>query len=77
MTKHIKKIEKENLSLKTKCAEYDQGAIQAIQDGVSAAEDKKKLEDKIMKLESLCRVLQAERKRAVKQDAAAQNTPAA
>ena len=62
MAKTTKKLEKENLALKKKCAEYDSGAIASIQGKVISAEETMKLQEKIIKLESLCRHLQAERK---------------
>ncbi|CAI5744033.1 unnamed protein product [Peronospora destructor] len=62
MAKTTKKLEKENLALKKKCAEYDSGAIASIQGKVTSAEETMKLQEKVMKLESLCRHLQAERK---------------
>ncbi|GLE06308.1 hypothetical protein PINS_up015555 [Pythium insidiosum] len=63
MAKHTKKLEKENASLKKKCDEYDRGAIAALQEKVKGAEETIKLQEKIKKLESLCRQLQAERKK--------------
>ncbi|CAH0476454.1 unnamed protein product [Peronospora belbahrii] len=62
MAKTTKKLEKENLALKRKCAEYDSGAIASIQGKVASAEETIKLQEKVKKLESLCRHLQAERK---------------
>ena len=64
MSKTTKVLEKENLALKKKCAEYDRGAIASIQGKVASAEETLKLHEKIKKLESLCRHLQAERKSA-------------
>ncbi|KAF1336375.1 hypothetical protein FI667_g214, partial [Globisporangium splendens] len=61
MAKHTKKLEKENTALKKKCAEYDTNAIAMIQGKVKAAEETQKYLEKIKKLESLCRHLQAER----------------
>uniref|UniRef100_K3X4A8 Alpha-taxilin n=1 Tax=Globisporangium ultimum (strain ATCC 200006 / CBS 805.95 / DAOM BR144) TaxID=431595 RepID=K3X4A8_GLOUD len=61
MAKHTKKLEKENTALKKKCAEYDTNAIATIQDKVKTAEETQKYLEKIKKLESLCRHLQAER----------------
>ncbi|OWZ09255.1 hypothetical protein PHMEG_00018071 [Phytophthora megakarya] len=61
MAKTTKKLEKENFALKKKCAEYDSGAIASIQDKVTSAEETLKLQEKVKKLESLCRHLQAER----------------
>lgn len=61
MAKHTKKLEKENTVMKKKCAEYDNNAISTIQDKVKAAEETQKYLEKIKKLESLCRHLQAER----------------
>ncbi|KDO27738.1 hypothetical protein SPRG_20380 [Saprolegnia parasitica CBS 223.65] len=63
MSKHIKRLEKENGTLKKKCDEYDSGAIEALQERVQTAEDAKRQADKIQKLEGLCRMLQDERKR--------------
>jgi len=63
MSKHIKKLEKENLSLKKKCDKYDQGAIQAIQEQGEAKDIVSKQQEKITKLEALCRLLQGERNR--------------
>ncbi|EQC38649.1 hypothetical protein SDRG_04346 [Saprolegnia diclina VS20] len=63
MSKHIKRLEKENGTLKKKCDEYDAGAIAALQERVRSAEDAKRQADKIQKLEGLCRMLQDERKR--------------
>ncbi|RMX66922.1 hypothetical protein DD238_000937 [Peronospora effusa] len=62
MAKTTKKLEKENLALKKKCAEYDSGAIASIQGKVTSAEETMMLQEKVKKLESLCRHLQAERK---------------
>ncbi|KAG6598040.1 uncharacterized protein IUM83_09320 [Phytophthora cinnamomi] len=61
MAKTTKKLEKENLALRKKCAEYDSGAIASIQEKVASAEETLKLQEKLKKLESLCRHLQAER----------------
>ncbi|RLN50868.1 hypothetical protein BBJ28_00016879 [Nothophytophthora sp. Chile5] len=61
MAKATKKLEKENLALKKKCAAYDNGAIATIQEKVASAEETQKLQEKLKKLESLCRHLQAER----------------
>jgi chromosome segregation ATPase len=61
MAKTTKKLEKENLALRKKCAEYDSGAIASIQEKVSSAGETLKLQEKVKKLESLCRHLQAER----------------
>lgn len=61
MAKHTKKLEKDNLALKKKCAAYDTNAIATIQEKVRAAEETQKHLEKIKKLESLCRQLQAER----------------
>lgn len=61
MAKHTKKLEKENLALNKKCAMYDNKAIATIQENVKSAEETQKLLEKIKKLESLCRLLQAER----------------
>ncbi|KAJ0405975.1 hypothetical protein ATCC90586_000791 [Pythium insidiosum] len=63
MAKHTKKLEKENAALKKKCDEYDRGAIAALQEKVKGAEETVKLQERIKKLESLCRQLQAERKK--------------
>lgn len=62
MAKTTKKLEKENTALRKKCAEYDRGAIATLQEKVAAAEDSQKLQEKIKKLESLCRHLQGELK---------------
>lgn len=61
MAKTTKKLEKENLALRQKCAEYDSGAIASIHEKVAATEETLKLQEKVKKLESLCRHLQAER----------------
>ncbi|TDH72705.1 uncharacterized protein CCR75_007936 [Bremia lactucae] len=61
MAKTTKKLEKENVALRKKCAEYDSGAIATIHEKVTAAEETLKLQEKVKKLESLCRHLQAER----------------
>ncbi|KAE9046946.1 hypothetical protein PR003_g1309 [Phytophthora rubi] len=61
MAKTTKKLEKENLALRKKCAQYDSGAIASIQEKVTSAEETQKLQEKLKKLESLCRHLQAER----------------
>ncbi|KAG7401211.1 hypothetical protein PHYBOEH_002395 [Phytophthora boehmeriae] len=61
MTKTTKKLEKENLALRKKCAAYDNGAIASIQEKVASVEETQKLQEKLKKLESLCRHLQAER----------------
>ncbi|EGZ20646.1 hypothetical protein PHYSODRAFT_543923, partial [Phytophthora sojae] len=61
MAKTTKKLEKENLALRKKCAAYDSGAIASIQEKVASAEETQKLQEKLKKLESLCRHLQAER----------------
>ncbi|KAF0687896.1 Aste57867_20388 [Aphanomyces stellatus] len=63
MSKHIKRLEKENTSLKKKCDQYDHGAIEMLQERGRAAEEAKRQQDKISKLEGLCRMLQAERNR--------------
>ncbi|CAH0491773.1 unnamed protein product [Peronospora farinosa] len=62
MAKTTKKLEKENLALKKKCAEYDSGAIASIQGKVTSIEETMMLQEKVKKLESLCRHLQAELK---------------
>ena len=67
MAKSTKMLEKENLALKKKCAEYDTGAIASIQGQVASAEETLKLHEKIKKLERLCRHFQAERK-SIQQD---------
>ncbi|KAL4108698.1 hypothetical protein PRIC1_000408 [Phytophthora ramorum] len=61
MAKTTKKLEKENLALRKKCAAYDSGAIASIQEKVTTGEETLKLQEKLKKLESLCRHLQAER----------------
>ncbi|KAF4324539.1 hypothetical protein BBO99_00001735 [Phytophthora kernoviae] len=61
MAKTTKKLEKENLALRKKCAAYDSGAIASIQEKVASVEETQKLQEKLKKLESLCRHLQAER----------------
>ncbi|KAF4047445.1 Myosin-like coiled-coil protein [Phytophthora infestans] len=61
MAKTTKKLEKENLALRKKCAAYDSGAIASIQEKVASVEETLKLQEKVKKLESLCRHLQAER----------------
>ncbi|TYZ67700.1 hypothetical protein PybrP1_005814, partial [[Pythium] brassicae (nom. inval.)] len=61
MSKHAKKLEKENAALQKKCAAYDLSAIATVEEKLRAAEDAKKQLEKIRKLESLCRQLQAER----------------
>lgn len=61
MSKHAKKLEKENAAMQKKCAAYDLGAIATVEEKLRAAEDTKKQLEKIRKLESLCRQLQAER----------------
>ena len=63
MSKHIKKLEKDNAALKKKCDQYDNGAIEMLQERGRAAEEAKRQQDKINKLEGLCRMLQAERNR--------------
>ncbi|CAK4672774.1 unnamed protein product [Aphanomyces euteiches] len=63
MSKHIKKLEKDNAALKKKCDQYDNGAIEMLQERGRAAEESKRQQDKINKLEGLCRMLQAERNR--------------
>lgn len=62
MSKTTKKLEKENAALRKKCAEYDNGAIASLQEKVVTAEETQKLQEKIKKLESLCRHLQGELK---------------
>ncbi|CEG40755.1 hypothetical protein PPTG_00709 [Plasmopara halstedii] len=61
MAKTTKKLEKENVALRKKCAEYDSGAIASIHEKVAATEETLKLQEKVKKLENLCRHLQAER----------------
>ncbi|OQS05468.1 hypothetical protein THRCLA_20609 [Thraustotheca clavata] len=63
MSKHIKRLEKDNAALKKKCDQYDSGAIEALQERVRSTEDARRQQGKINKLEALCRVLQEERKR--------------
>ncbi|RHY33454.1 hypothetical protein DYB32_001627 [Aphanomyces invadans] len=63
MSKHIKRLEKENSALKKKCDQYDHGAIEMLQERGRVAEEAKRAQDKISKLEGLCRMLQAERNR--------------
>ncbi|ETN24342.1 hypothetical protein F442_00794 [Phytophthora nicotianae P10297] len=76
MAKTTKKLEKENLALRTKCAAYDSGAIASIQEKVASAEETLKLQEKVKKLESLCRHLQAERN-SIRQAQQVQTTGAA
>ncbi|KAG1706530.1 hypothetical protein DVH05_001679 [Phytophthora capsici] len=76
MAKTTKKLEKENLALRKKCAEYDSGAIASIQEKVASAEETIKLQEKVKKLESLCRHLQAERN-SIRQAQQVQTTSAA
>ncbi|CCI43754.1 unnamed protein product [Albugo candida] len=61
MSKHIRKLEKENSTLRNKCAKYDQGAIASLQEQMETTDTTSKLHEKIKTLESLCRTLQAER----------------
>ncbi|GMF17758.1 unnamed protein product [Phytophthora fragariaefolia] len=76
MAKTTKKLEKENLALRKKCAEYDSSAIASIQEKVASAEETQKLQEKLKKLESLCRHLQAERN-SIRQAQQVQTTAAA
>lgn len=61
MAKKTKALEKENAAMKKKCQAYDTSAIATVQEKVRAAEDAQRQLEKIKKLESLCRQLQAER----------------
>ncbi|RHY06099.1 hypothetical protein DYB36_007132 [Aphanomyces astaci] len=57
-TKHISERE-----VALQCDQYDHGAIEMLQERGRVAEEAKKAQDKISKLEGLCRMLQAERNR--------------
>lgn len=61
MTKYTKKLEKEKAALQKKCEAYDVSAIATVQEKMRANEEALKQLEKIKKLESLCRQLQAER----------------
>jgi predicted RNase H-like nuclease (RuvC/YqgF family) len=65
MSKTIKKLEKENFSLKKKCEKSDVTIIELLDERASLKKQAETSKNQKEKLEALCRSLQAERKSAI------------